>query len=151
MKRSIDLKTTELEIENLQNAQETSQNTLKDLEYSFKVLTGKDVTQYNLEQDIKFEPLKIDGSIDEYLDNAIDSYLKYSEQLVKLNKDYYDKNYENDNNASSKDIQDAEDAVKKAEEDLTNSNKITPPSTDTGTDIIDYAKNLENAISSIYK
>ena len=96
MIRSIDLKSTELEIQNLQNTQKSSQNELKDLQYSFKVLTGKDVTQYSLEQDIKFEPLKIDGSIDEYLDNAIDSYLKYTEQLVKLNKDYYDKDYEKD-------------------------------------------------------
>ena len=98
---SIDLKSSELEIQNLQNTQKSSENTLKDAEYSFKVLTGKDVTQYSLEQDVKFEQLKIDGSVDEYLDNVIDSYLEYSEQLVKLNKDYYDNNYENDNNITS--------------------------------------------------
>jgi len=62
------------------------------LQYSFKVLTGKDLAQYSLEQDVNFEPLKIDGSMDEYLDNTIDSYLKYSEQLLKLNKDYYNDN-----------------------------------------------------------
>ena len=89
-----DLKSTELEIQNLQNTQKSSENALKDAEYSFKILTGKDVSQYSLEQDVNFEPLKIDGSIDEYLDNVIDSYLKYTEQLVNLNKDYYDKNYE---------------------------------------------------------
>lgn len=84
-----DLKSTELEIQNKQNTQKANQNKLKDLEYSFKVLTGKDVSHYTLEKDIAHETLKIDGSIDEYLDNVIDDYLKYSEQLIKLNKDYY--------------------------------------------------------------
>lgn len=89
MVTSSDLKSTELEIQNLQITQKTSENTLKDAEYSFKVLTGKDVTQYTLEQDIPYETLKIDGSIDTYLDKVIDNYLKYSEQLVKINKEYY--------------------------------------------------------------
>jgi hypothetical protein len=85
---STDLSGTELQIQNLQNQQTLSQNTLKDSQDSFKVLTGKDVTQYNLEQDIKYEEFKIDGSVDEYLDNVIDNYLKYSTELLKLNKDY---------------------------------------------------------------
>lgn len=86
---SIDLKSTELTIESLKNEQKSNDNKLKDLQESFKVLTGKDVTQYSLEQDIKYEPFKINSSVDEYLDNAIDKYLKYNEQLIKLNKDYY--------------------------------------------------------------
>ncbi|NOW91461.1 hypothetical protein BCD91_003484 [Clostridium beijerinckii] len=89
MVTSSDLKSTELEIQNLQITQKTSENTLKDAEYSFKVLTGKDVTQYALEQDIPYEAFKIDGSIDSYLDKVIDNYLKYSEQLVKINNEYY--------------------------------------------------------------
>jgi hypothetical protein len=47
------------------------------------------VTQYTLEQDIKYDTFKIDGSVDDYLDNAIESYLKYKTQLIQLNKDYY--------------------------------------------------------------
>ncbi|EKQ52218.1 MULTISPECIES: TolC family protein [unclassified Clostridium] len=86
---TLDLQATALQVENLQNALKSSQNALKDAEYSFKVLTGKDVTLYSLEQDIKYEAFKIDGSVDEYLDNVIDSELKYKEQLSKLNKDYY--------------------------------------------------------------
>ncbi|WP_297422426.1 TolC family protein [Clostridium sp.] len=86
---TLDLQATALQVENLQNALKSSQNALKDTEYSFKVLTGKDVTLYSLEQDIKYEEFKVNGSIDEYLDNVIDSELKYKEQLSKLNKDYY--------------------------------------------------------------
>jgi len=84
-----DLTATQLQIESLQNAQKSSQNALKDAEYSFKVLTGKDVSQYTLEQDIKYDTFKIDGSVDDYLDNSIDSYLNYKTQLIQLNKDYY--------------------------------------------------------------
>ena len=86
---STDLTATQIQIETLQNQQKSSQNALKDAEYSFKVLTGKDVTQYSLEKDIKYDVFKIDGSVDEYLDNSIDSYLKYKTQLIQLNKDYY--------------------------------------------------------------
>ena len=87
-----DLTATQLQIEGLQNAQKSSQNKLKDAEDSFKVLTGKDVSQYTLEQDIKYDTFKIDGSVDEYLDNSIENYLKYSTQLIKLNKDYLNDN-----------------------------------------------------------
>lgn len=98
---STDLKTTELEIQNLQNTQKSSENALKDAEYSFKVLTGKDVMQYILEKDIAYETLKIDGSIDDYLDNIIDKYLKYREQILKLKKDYY---YDSDNKVTDSDV-----------------------------------------------
>ena len=98
------LKSTELEIQKLQNTQKSSKNALKDAEYSFKVLTGKDVTQYKLEQDIKYETLKIDGSVDPYLDEVINKYLKYNEQLVKLNKDYYN---DSDNKVLAGDVDDA--------------------------------------------
>jgi len=112
MKRLIDVKSTLLEKEKLENSQKSSQDALKDLQYSFKSLTGKDLTQYSLEQDVNFEPLKIDGSIDEYLDNAIDSYLMYTEQLVKLNKDYYDRDYEKASGITMDDMSTAETAAK---------------------------------------
>jgi len=83
-----DLTNTQLQIESLQNSLKASKNALNDSIASFKVLTGKDVSQYSLEQDIKYDTFKIDGSVDEYLDNAIDNFEKYNEQLIKLNKDY---------------------------------------------------------------
>jgi hypothetical protein len=91
---SIDLGNTELQIQNLQNQQTLSMNTLKDAQDSFKVLTGKDVTSFTLGQDVKYEQFKINGSVDEYLDDSIDKYLKYSTELYKLKKDYYDDNEE---------------------------------------------------------
>jgi len=140
-----DLESSKLDIENLQNTQKSSENALKDAEYSFKVLTGNDVSQCSLEQDINFEPLKIDGSIDDYLDNAIDSYLKYSEQLVNLNKDYYDHNYEKDNVISTDDMNTAETAAKVA-------TKPTEPAVlvDGNSDINAYQK-YQDALSTYNK
>jgi len=136
MTTEIDLKAAELEIVNLQNTQKSSENALKDALYSFKVLTDKDVIQYNLEQDANFEPLKIDGSIDEYLDDAIDSYLKYTEQLVKLNKDYYDRDYEKDNKIAIDDMTtDEKDAID-AKAAIANKTDIIPQNT-----IADYEAN----------
>jgi len=129
----VDLKSAELDIQNLKNIQKSSENALKDAEYSFKVLTDKDVSQYSLEQDVKFEPLKINGSIDEYLDKAIDSDLEYTEQLVNLNKDYYDKNYEQDNEITTDNMNAAEIAAKSAI-------KPTEPSADTNILLNAYQK-----------
>lgn len=105
------LQSTELEIQNLEITQKSDENALKDSEYSFKALTGEDVTKYSLEQDVKYEPLQIDGSIDDYLDNVIDSYLKYTEELVNLNKDYYN---DSDNKVSSSDVADAKTTAEAA-------------------------------------
>lgn len=101
---SVDLGDTELQIKNLENQLKLSVNQLKNEQDSFKVLTGKDVTQYALEQNINFEKLKIDGSIDEYLDNVIDSYLKLKVDALKLSKDYYD---DKDHQISEDDVKDA--------------------------------------------
>jgi hypothetical protein len=106
---SIDTQSKALAIQKEQNALATSQNQLKDAEYTFKVLTGKDVTQYTLEKDIKFEPFKIDGDIDTYLDNVIESQLEYKEELLSISKDYYnDKDYESDNGITTDDMNAAE-------------------------------------------
>ncbi|BCZ44789.1 multidrug transporter [Clostridium gelidum] len=86
---AVDLNGNELKIEDLKDKLKSSENTLKDAEDNFKVLTGKDITKYSLEQDIEFNKFKIDGSIDEYLDKVVEKYLKYSTKLIELNKDYF--------------------------------------------------------------
>ena len=100
----VDLQANQIQIQNLQYAQNYSENQLKDAIYSFKVLTGKDVTQYSLEQDIQFDKLKIDGDIDAYFDEVIDKDLKYKVELNKINKEYYN---DHDNQVSESNVQDA--------------------------------------------
>jgi outer membrane protein TolC len=100
----VDLQSNQIQIQNLQYAQNYSENQLKDAIYSFKVLTGKDVTQYSLEQDIQFDKLKIDGDVDAYFDEVIDKDLKYKVELNKINKEYYN---DHDNQVSESNVQDA--------------------------------------------
>ncbi|WP_238917741.1 TolC family protein [Clostridium sp. YIM B02555] len=100
----VDLQANQIQIQNLQYAQNYSQNQLKDAIYSFKVLTGKDVTQYSLEQDIQFDKLKIDGDVDAYFDEVIDKDLKYKVELNKITKEYYN---DHDNQVSERNVQDA--------------------------------------------
>ncbi|MVX63448.1 TolC family protein [Clostridium chromiireducens] len=101
---STSFKSTELDIKNLQITQKASESALQNAKDSFKVLTGIDVDKYSLEQDIPYETLKIDGSIDEYLDDVINKYVEYSEQLIKLNKDYYN---DKDNKVNASIVSDA--------------------------------------------
>ena len=135
---SIDTQSKALAIQKEQNALTTSQNQLKDAEYTFKVLTGKDVTQYTLEKDIKFEPFKIDGDIDTYLDNVIESQLEYKEELLSISKDYYnDKDYESDNGITTDDMDNAETKAKDA----------TKPTLADGADLETYEK-YQNDLAS---
>lgn len=84
----IDVESNSISLEDLQDKLKSSESALKDAEYNFKVLTGKDATQYSLEGDIKYDVFKIDGSVDEYIDNIVEDYLSYSTQIVELNRDY---------------------------------------------------------------
>lgn len=122
---SVELGDTELQIKSLQNQLQSSVNQLKDAQDSFKVLTGKDTARFTLEQDIKYEKFKIDGSVDEYLDNVIDSYLKLKIDALKLSKDYLD-----DNEVS-------EDDVKTAK---TTSDGATAPTISAGATVDQYSE-----------
>jgi hypothetical protein len=107
----VDLQNSQLNIQNLQYTQKFNENTLKDAIYSFKVLTGKDVTKYSLEQDIQFDKLKIDGDIDEYFDDVIDKDLKYQIEANKIDKEYYN---DHDNQVSEQMVRDAKDKTDNA-------------------------------------
>ena len=37
---------------------------------------------------MNYTKFKIDGSVDEYIDDKIDKYLKYDTEILKLTKDY---------------------------------------------------------------
>ena len=54
------------------------ENKIKDDKYNFKVLTGKDIDKYTLEDSIQYKKFEFDGTIDEYLDSRIKEYLSYN-------------------------------------------------------------------------
>jgi hypothetical protein len=97
----LDLNGDELKIEDLKDKLKSNENGLKDVEYNFEILTGKDIAGYSLEQDIEFNKFKVDGSIDDYLDEVVEKYLKYSTKLIELNKDYF-----NDKDNKVEDVKD---------------------------------------------
>jgi hypothetical protein len=145
---TIDLKTIEIQIESLQNEQKSNQNALKDAQDSFEVLTGKDVTKYILEQDIEYDTFKIDGSVDEYLDNIIDSYLNYKTQLYELNKDYYkdDDNYVSYSSTSSVEFEIDDlttDSIDDYKDDVTTAKSNIADDTDIDTDFEKYYDYLD--------
>lgn len=99
----VDVDASSNSLEDLKSKLKSSESSLKDLQYNFKVLTDKDLMKYSLDQNIKYGVFKIDGSIDEYLDNVVENYLKYSTQLVQLNKKYF-----NDSDNKVDDIPDSD-------------------------------------------
>lgn len=121
----IDVKNIQLQNQKLENQQKLSINTLKDLQYSFKVLTSKDVTQYTLEQDIKYDRFKVEGSVDGYLDDVIDKYQKYNVQLLKINKEYYN---DKDHQVTDEDIRNAKKDAENAENEMSALIKPIDPS-----------------------
>lgn len=59
---------------------------LNDQNY-FKILTGKDVSTYTLDDTLFYEPFRITGPIDSYINNKISQYLKYDKDLAELKSD----------------------------------------------------------------
>lgn len=88
------------------NDLENKENTIKDEKHNFKVLTGKDLDKYSLEDKIQYNKFEFDGTIDEYLDSLIDEYLSYTEEINELNKDFWN---DDDNKVTNSDVSDAKD------------------------------------------
>jgi len=83
------LNDAQIEIKSLQDEITAKENSLSNNKDYFEVLTNLDVTNtYELDRSIDYTKLKIDGSVDEYIDDKIDKYFKYDTEILKLTKDY---------------------------------------------------------------
>lgn len=87
---SIDLTKTQIDIQTLKNSEKNAENALKNSQDYFGVLIGKDLSKYTLAQDANYEVFRIDGSVDNYLDNIIDKYVEYDKDSYNLLKDHID-------------------------------------------------------------
>ena len=85
---SINLSQAEINIQTLKNSEVNAENKLKNSQDYFAVLTGKDLNKYVLDGNTNYEVFRIDGSVDEYLDNIIDKYLEYDKESYDLFKDH---------------------------------------------------------------
>lgn len=80
----------EIQIEKLQNEIKAKENSLENNKTYFGILTGLDLSKYVLDENINYSVFKIQGDVDEYLDDKIDQLLKYNDQIVELLNDYVD-------------------------------------------------------------
>lgn len=79
----------EIELRTLQDEITAKENSLNNNKDYFKVLTDLDLKNtYKLDYEMNYTKFKINGSVDEYLDDRIDKYLKYDTEILKLTKDY---------------------------------------------------------------
>lgn len=79
----------EIELRTQQDEIIAKENSLNNNKDYFKVLTDLDLKNtYKLDYEMNYTKFKINGSVDEYLDDRIDKYLKYDTEILKLTKDY---------------------------------------------------------------
>ncbi len=77
----------EIEAANLKASKAAKEEELKNAQTYFKVVTGKDVTKYTLDDMIHYEPFRITTSVEGYISSKIDIYLQYDKELAKLNQE----------------------------------------------------------------
>ncbi|AJG98253.1 hypothetical protein LF65_01648 [Clostridium beijerinckii] len=78
----------QIEIKKAQDYIKAKEDSLKVSIEFLGVLSDLDLSKYTLDSNIEFNTFKLDGSIDEYVDDKVDKYLKYNDELVKFTDDY---------------------------------------------------------------
>ncbi|AQR94723.1 hypothetical protein [Clostridium saccharoperbutylacetonicum] len=87
-----EVKDAQIELTSLENDIRAKEKLLNDNKEYFKVITDLDVKDtYKLDYSMNYEKFKITGSVDEYIDDKIDTYLNYDNKIFKLSKDYMKK------------------------------------------------------------
>ena len=87
---SLDMDEFQLNVQKLKDRIQASEIALKTAQYSFKNLTGIDVTKYSLNQDIKYDKFEIDGSVDEYLDQIVEDFIEssFKQEIIDNDKEH---------------------------------------------------------------
>ncbi|MFT8350404.1 TolC family protein [Clostridium saccharoperbutylacetonicum] len=78
----------EIEIKALNDDIKAKEDSLKNVTDYLGVLTSLNLSNYTLDQNIKYDVFRIEGSEEGYFDDKIDTYLKYNDEMIKLSKDY---------------------------------------------------------------
>lgn len=79
----------QIQIKDLQDQLQAKEDSLKNNKEYFGVLTGLNLEEYTIDKNIEYETFRIDGSVDEYIDQKMDKYFKYSDEMLQLTKDYF--------------------------------------------------------------
>lgn len=95
------LEDKQIEVNKAQDVIKAKEDSLKNNLNYLGVLTNLNLSEYTLDSSISYNKLKIDGSLDEYLNKNIDKYLKYNDEIIKLTNDYMHELREEDMNKLS--------------------------------------------------
>lgn len=86
----IDTKSAELELQTLKDSISLAEKNLQSNISYFSALLNTDLSNYELSSELVYEPIKIEGSIDDYIDEQVNTYFRYSEELLDVQKDILD-------------------------------------------------------------
>ncbi len=86
---TIEIQNAKAELEKLKADKKSKEQELKNSKKVFDLITDVDVEDYDLEDNVKFKPLKLDESLDSYLDDRIDTYFRYNKKLADWVEDNY--------------------------------------------------------------
>ena len=84
---SINYQNSQVELDNLKTSKSSNSESLNNDRNYFKRLTGKNLSSYTLDHTLNIESFRIPGSIDGYISNKIDIYLKYDKELAEFSAD----------------------------------------------------------------
>ncbi|WP_070000199.1 TolC family protein [Cellulosilyticum sp. I15G10I2] len=123
---SLNYANTEVELDNLKITKAAKLESLNNDRSYFKRLTGKDLTQYALDDTLNFEIFRIPGPIENYISDKINIQLKYDTEMAQLSADnilqegdpampwsnYLDAKYQSDKTFSS--LEDTQKTLKQS-------------------------------------
>ena len=83
----ITYQTQEIELMTLKTSKTSKEEELKNAQLYFKVVTGKDLMKYVLDENMAYEPFRIIGSVEGFINSKISIYLQYDKELAKLHEE----------------------------------------------------------------
>ena len=87
--KSNDLEDKEIEVKSLKDSITAKENSLSINKEYFGVLTNLNTSNCIFDRSVNYNKFKIDGSIDNYIDEKLDEYLHYNEEILNLTEDTF--------------------------------------------------------------
>lgn len=84
-----DLEDKEIEVKSLKDSITAKENSLNINKEYLGVLTNLNTSNCIFDRSVNYNKFKIDGSIDNYIDDKLDEYLHYNEEILNLTEDTF--------------------------------------------------------------
>lgn len=80
----------QIEINSLKDDITAKENSLKNSVEYLSILSNLNLENYNFDRSITYDAFRINGSVDDYIDDKIEEYFKYSQDIIDISNDYFD-------------------------------------------------------------